>query len=291
MSWFDSLTAMFKDHRVDVAKRFEFSREAIHGTMSKFRQAFDHERKETVGLKILDDEKLGNFEARFKGLKKPTEGEIAVQLHHPNIVKTYEFGETTDRQQYIVMEFVEGQGLNALIQDRTEALNGKRVQLIRQMVEAIEAVHNAGFIHRDICPRNFICDVANAKVKLIDFGLTIPDEAPYRLPGNRTGTPLYMAPEIVRRRETDKRVDLFAFGITCYRLLTFELPWQSAETTGKAALQHDTNKPTSILEHFPRLHPRLAEVVMSCLEPNPDNRPPSAEAFLKKIAPLKTEID
>ncbi|MCR9116893.1 MAG: protein kinase [bacterium] len=178
MSWFDSLTAMFKDHRVDVAKRFEFSREAIHGTMSKFRQAFDHERKETVGLKILDDEKLGNFEARFKGLKKPTEGEIAVQLHHPHIVKTYEFGETTDRQQYIVMEFVEGQGLNALIQDRTEALNGKRVQLIRQMAEAIDAVHKAGFIHRDICPRNFICDVANANIKLIDFGLTIPDEAP-----------------------------------------------------------------------------------------------------------------
>lgn len=291
MGWFDSLKNLFKDPRVNVAERFEFTREAIHGTMSKFREAFDRERQETLGLKILDDEKRAAFEARFKGLNKPSEGEIAMQIHHPHVVETYEYGETTERKNYIVMEYVKGIGLNALINDRVQALEGIRVPLIRQMAEAIGKVHEVGFLHRDICPRNFICDIPTKTLKLIDFGLSIPDTKPFHQPGNRTGTPLYMAPEIVRRRETDKRVDIFAFGVTCYRLLTFEHPWQSAETSGKAALNHDTHKPTPILEVFPRLNPKLAETVMQAIEPNRDRRIASAEEFLKKIHSVKNEID
>lgn len=291
MAWFDSIANLFKDQRVNVGERFKFTREAIHGTMSKFREAYDNERKETLGLKILDDEKRALFEARFKGLNKPPEGEIAMQFHHPHIVETYEYGETTDGQRYIVMEYVKGIGLNTLVNDKTEALVGKRVELIRQMAEAIGKVHEVGFLHRDICPRNFICDLPNTVLKLIDFGLSIPDTAPYHQPGNRTGTPLYMAPEIVRRRETDKRVDIFAFGVTCYRLLTFDFPWQSAETTGKAALNHDTYEPTHILEHYPRLNPRLAEAVMKAMAPNRDQRFSTMKEFLQQIHGVKDEVD
>jgi serine/threonine-protein kinase len=157
------------------------------------------------------------------------------------------------------------------------------------MAEALEAVHQAGFIHRDICPRNYLCDPEIENVTLIDFGLTVPDEPPYRLPGNRTGTPLYMAPEIVRRRATDKRVDIFAMGVTAYRLLTFEHPWPGEDLSGKAALAHDTVAPVDILKLRPSLNKTLAEAIRKCLAAVPDDRPPSAEQFLRTIRKVECE--
>ena len=157
------------------------------------------------------------------------------------------------------------------------------------MAEAIQAVHDFGFIHRDVCPRNFICSRDYSWVKMIDFGLTVPNEPPYRMPGNRTGTPQYMATEIVRRRETSPRLDVFAFGVTVYRLLTFEHPWSSTDTTGKAALIHDTEKPTPIMDLRPNLNPTLAESIHKCLNPDPDKRMPSCKAFLNAVRGVDAE--
>jgi serine/threonine-protein kinase len=128
-------------------------------------------------------------------------------------------------------------------------------------------------------------------VKLIDFGLTVPDKPEFRQPGNRTGTPQYMAPEIVRRRETSTRLDIFAFGVTVYRLLTFEHPWNATDTTGKAALAHDTHPPISIRDHRPDLNTKLADAIHKCLLPDPDKRMPSCRAFLGAISAVKSEIE
>jgi serine/threonine-protein kinase len=126
-------------------------------------------------------------------------------------------------------------------------------------------------------------------LKLIDFGLTVPDEPPFKMPGNRTGTPQYMAPEVVRRRSTDLRLDIFSLGVTIYRMLTFEHPWGSVETTGLAALAHDTREPNSIFDHRPHLHPSLAGAVERCLQVNPDKRPKSVKHFLALFKDLKKE--
>jgi serine/threonine protein kinase len=284
-----SLTSYFETNKLDVSARFEFTREAISGTMSKFRSARDIKTGKIVGLKILDPEKTSLFEERFKQINKPSEGAIAMQIKSPHVVETYEYGETVSGQQYILMEFIEGQGLNTLIQNQDGGLVGNRVSLIKQMAEAIGAVHKAGFIHRDICPRNFIVSEDCKSLKLIDFGLTLPDEREYRMPGNRTGTPLYMAPEIVRRRSTDHRVDIFALGVTAYRLLTWEFPWPGSETSGKAALAHDTDKPTDIFVHRPKLNRALGKAIMQCLERNPAERPESAEQFLQMIRGVSEE--
>src|SRR5205823_11124665 len=112
ISFLEKFSGMFKDRRIDVAERFELLREAISGTMSNFYMARDRKTGKTVGLKILDPEKCAYFEARFKSLKKPPEGAIAMQFKHPRIVETFEYGETKDGKQYLVMEFVEGQGLH-----------------------------------------------------------------------------------------------------------------------------------------------------------------------------------
>jgi len=290
MGWFDKLQSLWKGAgRVDIAQRFQLLSEGYVGTMSRFYRARDRQHDRIVGLKLCDPEKTLTFESRFAGLKKPSEGQIALSMKHERIVETYEAGVSSTGQAYIVMEFLPGPGLQQLVRQRDERLVGRRLNLIRQMAEAVQAVHQAGFIHRDICPRNFICLPELDGIKLIDFGLTVPDEPAFRRPGNRTGTPLYMAPEVVRRRDTDNRLDIFALGVTAYELLTFQLPWPAAEATGRAALRHDTHDPVPILEIAPGLDRTLAAAITDCISANRDQRPASLGEFLSRIRRVRSE--
>lgn len=277
------LQEMFKDRRVEVAERFHILREAVSGTMSNFYMATDRTTGKTVGLKLLDSEKCAAFEARFKGLKKPSEGEIALKLKHPRIVETLEIGTTKDGKQYILMEFVEGTGLHTLLKNEDPILGGKRHILFREMAEAIDAMHTTGFIHRDVCPRNFIVAPDGASLKLIDFGLSLPIEPPYLLPGNRTGTPLYMAPEIVRRKATDQRVDLFSLGVSAYQMWSFGFPWPATDATGTGALQHDSREPTPIQTYCPNIHPTVAKTIMQCISADPNRRPATADTVMRLL--------
>ncbi|HEX3727882.1 MAG TPA: serine/threonine-protein kinase [Pirellulales bacterium] len=273
--------------KVNVRSRFELLREAISGTMSNFYMARDRTTDQIVGLKVLDLEKTAALESRFVGVKKPKEGDIALAMVHPRIVRTMEHGMTTGGEQFLVMEFLEGPGLNSLIVGRSAELAGRRMNLIRQAAEALAAVHGAGYIHRDICPRNFVLDKDCQSLKLIDFGLTVPATAPFMQPGNRTGTANYMAPEVVRRRPTSQRLDIFAFGVMAYELCAFELPWPRG--AGLAAMAHGSQEPTDIREFCPKIDPRLQRAIYACLEPTPDKRPASMEEFLKMIKHVEHE--
>jgi serine/threonine-protein kinase len=282
MPLFDQLKTIFSNASgLNVSKRFVLLHEAVQGTMSSFYMARDLRNNTVVGLKILDPRKTAAFQSRFKGLHKPLEGEIAAQLKHPNIVETLEHGLTTEGAQYVVMEYLEGPNINTALAAHDPCLDRRRVHFIRQAAQAIAAVHEAGFIHRDICPRNFMLYNNRQDLKLIDFGLTIPATPLFMQPGNRTGTPNYMAPELVRRRETDQRLDVFAFGVTAYEFCTFELPWTRG-TTGMAAMSHD-QPPTDIHEYRPDIHPVLAKAIHACIEPNVANRCPSMEDFFRMI--------
>jgi serine/threonine-protein kinase len=283
MGLFDRFKKSSKPKRVDVESRFEVKRSAISGTMSNFFMAQDLERDEIVGLKIADSKKTDAFEMRFRGLEKPSEGEIALIFEHSNVVKTHEHGFTTAGDRFIVMEYIEGPGMQTLIREKSPVFKGKKLKLVRQMAQALGEVHKRGFIHRDICPRNYICSPDGEKATLFDFGLTIPDQRLFHQPGNRTGTPLYMAPEIIRRRWTDHRVDIFALGVSAYQLCTLQLPWPVTDTTGQAALAHDTQEPTDILEYEPNLNRTLATAIGRCIRSNPDERPQSIDVFLSMI--------
>lgn len=276
----------------DVDARFERLRSAVSGTMSNFFVARDRENDRIVGLKLCDIEKVVFFESRFKGMNKPSEGEIAMQMHHKYVVETLEYGVSTKGAPYLVMEFVDGPGLQTLIHNREAGLlDGKRMLLIEQMAEALLYVHNAGYIHRDICPRNFICAADINTIKLIDFGLTVPATKEFMAPGNRTGTPLYMAPEVVRRRATDQRVDVFSLGVTCYQLLTFEHPWPGSETSGLAALNHDTSNATDIFKYRPSLNKQLGALIMQSIRAKPEERVQSMDQFLKTFRQISSETE
>jgi serine/threonine protein kinase len=281
MPLLDPLKSLFSGTKVNVSRRFALLREAISGTMSKFYMARDLRTGEVVGLKILDPEKLAVFEARFRGIEKPSEGEIAFQMKHPYIVTTLEHGLTTRGEQYLVMEFLEGAGMNSLLVAQDQRLNDLGVKYIHQTAEALAAVHATGFIHRDVCPRNLMLTGDNHDVKLIDFGLSVPATKPFMQPGNRTGTPNYMAPELVHRRATDTRLDVFSFGVTAYEICTTQLPWTRG-TTGMAAMSHD-KPPVDIRTHRPKITRRLADAIHACIEPDVEKRCPSMEKFLRMI--------
>lgn len=269
--------------KVDVGRRFERLHESISGTMSSFYKAKDTSTGGVVGLKILDPKKLEPIEGRYKGLGKPGEGEIGSQITGPNIVKTLEWGTTSDGRQFIVQEFVEGTMLHSLVSAKKPLPPAKRLDLVRQAATAIAAVHKAGFVHRDICPRNFILR-PDGRLVLIDFGLTVPDKPVFLQPGNRIGTPNYMAPEVVRRRQADKRLDVFSFGVAAYEICTLDLPWPGGKS-GSAALTHDS-PPIPLRDRWPEAPEPLAKAIEACLEADPARRPDSLDKFLSLIARL-----
>jgi serine/threonine protein kinase len=213
--------------RIDVKKRFGELVPTGQGSMSKVFKTRDMGRM--MCLKILDKVKTAKFEARFIGLERPIEGAVCAAIKHKNIVQTYEYGLTTQGEQYILFELFEGLGLNYMIENRKLGSDKLKIDLLVQAADGLEYIHKQGFLHRDICPRNMM--VTNEGVlKVIDFGLAIPYKPDFCKPGNRTGTPDYMAPELIKRQRTDHRVDMFALGVTAYEMFTNTFPWERSQS-------------------------------------------------------------
>lgn len=261
-----------KVEKLDITKRFQLIGRVGQGSMSKVWRAIDGNTGRTVALKLLDIEKTKRLESRFKGIKsrKPTEGEVAVLLKHPHIVQTYEYGLTTKNEQYLVMEFVEGVSLSYLIDVQNDIMLRNRLRFMVELGEAIEYFHRQNWIHRDICPRNVILD-AEYSIKLIDFGLVVPNTPEFQAPGNRTGTANYMAPELIKRQRTDQRIDIFSFAVTCYEMFAKRLPWEAAETLD-AVVQHINTPPDDLRVYAPEIDPRISETIMKGLAIEPRDR-------------------
>ncbi len=294
MSVFSKLKQMFgggpknkaaaKLPRIDVSKRFELLGRTGQGSMSKVWRARDRSLGRTVCLKILDKEKTAKFEARFVGLNRPMEGAILTGLRHPNVVSTFEYGLTKEGEQYLVMELIDGLGLNFLIETKSPQLNGKRVDYLIQMANGLEYIHKQGYLHRDICPRNIMVN-RDGVVKYIDFGLAIPYTPEFCKPGNRTGTPNYLAPEIIKRVATDHRVDLFALGVTAYELFTGSLPWEKAESL-QTLISHMNSAGKDPRDLRPDLDEATARFLMKAVERNRDERFQSAGEFREALKEL-----
>ena len=257
--------------RRENLKRFQIISETGRGSMSRVYKAVDGKSGRVVCLKVQDSAKTVAAVARASQVPRPSEGEIGAQLNHPNIVKTYEFGLSTRKEYYIVMEFVEGISLAEVRQSRVFDL-ASRVELLAQTADALAAVHAKGFIHRDMGPKNLIVEV-NDRLKLIDFGLTVPNTPVFRRPGNRTGTINYMAPELLRREPTDERIDIFAFGATAFEFLTNRLPMDSV-TSMSDMMQRINQPPLDPAKINPRLPAALCEIIRSTLERKPADRWP-----------------
>lgn len=275
--------------KTEITKRFDLIGRVGQGSMSKVWRARDTFSGNEVAVKVLDKAKTLRFEARFPPeLKKPSEGEIAVTLNHPGVVKTLEYGTTTEDEQFLVMDFVEGLGLSYLVDTQNEMMQSGRLRFVVQLAEAVAYLHKEGWIHRDICPRNVLVD-PDGVVKLIDFGLVVPNTPPFQAPGNRTGTANYMAPELIKRQRTDQRIDIFSFSVTAYEMFTKQLPWDTAETL-EAVLQHINQPPKPITDFVPGIDAELAETLMKGLERDPRDRWQTMSEMVETLRNVRTRL-
>ncbi len=267
--------------KVDIRRRFDLIARVGQGSMSQVWKARDTKSGRTVALKILDKAKTARLDRRFVGMNRPSEGEVAVALQHPNIVRTTEHGITTEGEQFLVMEFIDGVGLSFLIDAQNDRMKQNRVWYMVQLGEAIDYLHQLNWIHRDLCPRNVMIAPDNT-LKLIDFGLVVPNTEAFQAPGNRTGTPLYMAPELIKRLRTDERIDIFSFGVSCFEMYTQKMPWPPGDTL-EAIMQHINKPPRNIRELVPELDEQIAATIMKGLAPDPDRRWQSARKMASEF--------
>jgi eukaryotic-like serine/threonine-protein kinase len=275
--------------RVDLEKRFEISATVDQGSMSKVYWARDRQLRRMVCLKLLDKDLTASFEARYKELKRPTEGAICLGLKHRHVVETYEYGVTLDGQYYIVMEMIEGKRLDRLIKTAIRQLRGNRIKYLLQVAEGLEYVHLQRFVHRDMCPANVMINHQDL-AKLIDFGISMPLLPSPKQSGNQgpTRTDLagdlhkpvtpYMDPALFHRGLTDRRNDLFGLGVTAYETLTGKLPWDPA-----LRVRPGGRDPREIVKD---LDANTARFLMKAIHPDVDHRFQSATEMKEALGEL-----
>ncbi|GIW86724.1 MAG: serine/threonine protein kinase [Isosphaeraceae bacterium] len=270
--------APVKAKRVNLVRRFTLIAETGQGSMSKVYRAVDNETGRTICLKVQDSQKTAAAIARSASVGRLSEGEIAQKIIHPNVVRTFDWGLSTKGEYYIVMEFIDGVSLIYCRESKNLALPEK-IELLAQAADALAAVHHSGFIHRDFGPKNLLVNREN-QVKLIDFGLAVPNTPAFRRPGNRTGTLTYMAPELVRREPTDERIDIFSFGVTAFEFLSGRLPYDVNPADPMAVMRSRiNNQPLKLEDVAPRIPAQLAALVNRTLAKRPEDRWPSAETL------------
>ncbi len=279
ISWINGL--LRGKPRPNLWERFDRVGEGIAGTMSRFYKVRDRKTGDVFGLKLPDQAKVAPIESRYRGLHKPSEGEIGSLIRGQHVVRTIDWGTASDVSPYILMDFIEGAPVHVLLARHEPLQASEKVAIVRQMAVAVGVVHESGFVHRDICPRNLLLRASDRQVFLFDFGLTVPDRPAFLQPGNRTGTPNYMAPEVIRRRPVDRRLDIFSLGVSAFEVCSGSLPWPGGNA--RAALNHDT-EPTNLRTLWSDAPEPLAAVIMDCLRPDPDQRPESTKVFLQRIA-------
>jgi serine/threonine protein kinase len=274
--------------RVNIDKRFQGRVRHGQGSMSRVFRTYDSDLGRNVCLKLLDKLKTAKFEERFKGLNKPSEGEVCMALRHDNVVRTFEYGLTTAGEPYLVMEWVDGLGLNYLIETRSPQLTGRRIEYLGQLCNAVQYMHDNKWLHRDLCPRTVMVDKEGV-LKLIDFGLTIPYTPPFCAPGNRTGTPDYLPPELVMRKPTDHRVDMYALGVTAFEVFTSALPWERTPSSEENFRRRLNTPPRNPKELNPKLGDDVVALLLKSISKEPQDRFASARQFKDALEALKRQ--
>ncbi|MEX2317595.1 MAG: serine/threonine-protein kinase [Pirellulales bacterium] len=247
--------------------------------------------KRPCAVKLIRPEKSGDprMLARFEREVRAT-----AKLSHWNSIDIYDYGRTADGTFYYVMEFLPGHNIGEIVQEYGPFSPARTIYLMDQVCAALNEAHGIGLVHRDIKPANIFCayrggvfDVA----KLLDFGLAKPALEVGRdnhltMEGTVTGSPLFMSPEQASGEERiDARSDIYSLGAVMYYMLTGRPPF-AFDNPVKVMIAHASHDVSPPRQFNPNLPAQLEEVILRCLEKDPEHRYQDVLALKRALGEL-----
>ncbi|QDE66196.1 MULTISPECIES: serine/threonine-protein kinase [Myxococcus] len=247
-----------------------------------------------VAVKVLRPELAHSTEQVERLL---AEARAVNAIRHRGIIDIFGFGQVPDGRQYIVMEYLEGQALDAVLTEKNRLPVQEALALLDEVLAALAAAHGAGVVHRDLKPSNiFLVQQPDGSryVKVLDFGLAKRGQGPTgRTAQTRTdmvvGTPEYMAPEQARGQEVGPMTDLYALGVVTFEIVTGRLPFVGSSPVD-LLMKHVEARPPRPSEFVSDLPPALDAFILQMLTKDPETRPNSADALRQQLHKLRRTL-
>ena len=277
------MSALVEQLGAALGPAYTIERELEGGGMARVFVAFDDTLQRRVAVKVLPEHMAAAVSVdRFR-----REILLSASLQHPHIVGVLSAG-IADGLPYFVMPYVDGESLGTRLLTRGRLTVPQAVSIMKDVARALAYAHERGVVHRDIKPHNIL--LAGGAATVTDFGVAKALSTAQRSgegrnatltdAGTSLGTPLYMAPEqAAADPDIDNRADIYAFGVTAYEMLVGEPPFAGL---GPRALMtaRMTEDPPHVCSIRPDVPKVLADLVMRCLERDPDDRPQTAHDLL-----------
>jgi TonB family protein len=260
--------------------------EFLGGGMSHVYRARDTVIGRTVAIKILTEAGCQDAEAKARFL---AEARMAGNISHENIISIYDFGEDEKQRPYMVMEFLQGEDLRHAIKNGHTGDLRNRIRLALGVARALEYVHLQKIVHRDIKPEN-VQVTTGGIVKLMDFGIAKSEGLAMTRAGYVLGTPYYMAPEQVNGQNVTDQVDVYAFGVLVFELLTGNKP--IAAETVERIFYSILNEPLNVRPlHDAGLPESVCDLVSKCTQKGPAARPQGFAPICASLKRVVTELE
>ncbi|GAA1669220.1 Stk1 family PASTA domain-containing Ser/Thr kinase [Glycomyces endophyticus] len=262
-----------------VDGRYRLRRLIAQGGMADVYEAHDERLDRTVAVKMITAGRRGGFD-----LKAFThEARTIARLSHPNVVAVFDQG-VHDGLPYVVMEYVPGTTLRDLLNRRRRLRIEEAVELCAQLLDGLQAAHDAGLVHRDIKPENILLKNGGRgdRVKVVDFGLAEAVHGDRDTGGPLVATAAYVAPELVGGMPATTASDVYSTAILLYELLTGEVPFDGPDSGAVARRHVEEDVPSPQLK-APDVPEGLAGLVTAAAARRPGQRPVDAGAFLRRL--------
>lgn len=264
--------------RPKTVGRYELRDKVGQGATAEVFQAVSQEDSGglPVALKLMKDtDQLdGQTRDRFR-----REIKLSLSLSHPNLLEVHDWGETEDGRLYLVTELLEGGTLREELRRKQRPELPLVEEVIEAVGQALQYLHQRGFVHRDVKPDNIF--LTSTGVKLMDLGISKGDDvAPLTQVGTAMGTPHYMAPEQING-EAVPASDQYALGVMCFELLTGHRPYRASE--GVEILRKHLSEPIPRVRLHRDLGPLVDDVVAKAMAKNAESRFPDVRSFADSL--------
>jgi len=237
------------------------------------------QRGKPFALRKLKPELRFNLRARRRFVRGC---QVLAQLNESDFIVGYVEHGKLDGALYLLMDYVEASNLKLLLARHDPVLTENVAQILIDMAVGLNHVHESGFMHLDFKPENILV-TGNGNVRLIDFDLAQPIlEKPQKMSGN-PGTPGYMSPEQLRGKPINARVDIFAYGVAAYELVTNHKPFPGETPAEILGAQLEPAGPIPPSEHNADIPPALEKIILKCLSRDPGRRHPFVSVLVHEL--------